>query len=66
VVEHAQHPLWVGGELASEAAAIYWLSLSLLGALLFSSLGYASRARLLVAETPADYLHAARRRILVY
>jgi uncharacterized membrane protein len=46
--------------------AVYWLNLFLLGAVLFVSLAYAERARLMSAETTPEMRAALRRRIVIY
>ena len=45
---------------------IYWVNLFLLGALLYVSLEYASRAGLLTVEETKDFVAAGRRRIVIY
>jgi len=45
---------------------IYWVNLFLLGALLYVSLEYASRAGLLTVEETKDFVAAGRRRIVMY
>ena len=45
---------------------IYWVNLFLLGALLYVSLEYTSRAGLLTVEETKDFVAAGRRRIVMY
>jgi uncharacterized membrane protein len=51
---------------AQLAIVVYWLNILLLGAVLFASLRYASRAKLFKDDVTADVLAVMRRRILVY
>jgi uncharacterized membrane protein len=46
--------------------AVYWLNLLALGVVLFVSLRYADRARLISDQTTADMRAALKRRIVVY
>jgi uncharacterized membrane protein len=46
--------------------AVYWLNLFMLGTVLFVSLVYAERAKLMSADTTPDMRAAMRRRIVVY
>jgi uncharacterized membrane protein len=48
------------------AMAVYWLNLFALGAVLFASLSYATRAGLLSESTTESMRAALRRRIVVY
>lgn len=48
------------------AIVVYWLNIALLGAVLFASLRYASRAGLLKADVTAEIIAVMKRRIVVY
>jgi uncharacterized membrane protein len=48
------------------AIIVYWLNIALLGSVLFASLRYASRARLLKDDVTAETIAVMRRRIVVY
>jgi uncharacterized membrane protein len=45
---------------------VYWINLFMLGALLYASLKYASRAGLTTADTGPEVVKASERRIVVY
>jgi uncharacterized membrane protein len=48
------------------AIAVYWVNIVLLGALLYASLRYAQRARLIKDEVTAEMTAAMQRRIIAY
>ena len=48
------------------ALVVYWLNLLVLGAVLYASLRYAERARLVRADVPGEERDAVRRRIKVF